>query len=108
MRLSVQEKQEIIQLVDRSDLGVNRTLRQLGVNKSIFYQWYTAYLNKGQEGLKARLRTRQQWNTIPEGQQQLAVEIALDHQVLSPRELAVKITLASSGSPSQRVACTAS
>ena len=34
MRLSVQEKQEIIQLVDRSDLGVNRTLRQLGVNKS--------------------------------------------------------------------------
>jgi len=34
MRLSVQEKQEIINLVNRSDLGVNRTLKQLGVNKS--------------------------------------------------------------------------
>lgn len=39
MRLSVQEKQEIIHLVDHSDLGVDRTLRQLGVNKSTFYKW---------------------------------------------------------------------
>ena len=35
MRLSVQEKQEIINLVNRSDLGVNRILKQLGVNKSM-------------------------------------------------------------------------
>lgn len=47
MRLSVQEKQEIIHLVDHSDLGVNRTLRQLGVNKSTFYKWYNAFLKKG-------------------------------------------------------------
>jgi putative transposase len=92
MRLSVQEKQEIINLVDHSDLGVNRTLKQLGIHKSTFYNWYNAYLNKGKEGLKARRRTRQQWNTIPEEQRQLVVEVALDHPMLSPRELAVKIT----------------
>jgi transposase len=92
MRLSVQEKQEIIQLVDHSDLGVNRTLRQLGVNKSTFYKWYNVYLKKGQEGLHPRRSTRQQWNTIPEEQRQLVVEVALEHPVLSPRELAVKIT----------------
>lgn len=92
MRLSIQEKQEIINLVDHSDLGVNRTLKQLGVNKSTFYKWYNAYLNKGQEGLKGRRGTRQQWNSIPEEQRQLVVEVALEHPVLSPRELAVKIT----------------
>ncbi len=92
MRLSIAEKQEIINLVDHSDLGVNKTLRQLGVHKSTFYKWYNAYLNKGQEGLQTRSRTRQQWNTIPEEQRQLVVEVALEHPVLSPRELAVKIT----------------
>jgi transposase InsO family protein len=92
MRLSIAEKQEIIQLVDHSDLGVNRTLRQLGIHKSTFYNWYNAYVKKGLEGLQPRGRTRQQWNTIPEEQRQLVVEVALEHPVLSPRELAVKIT----------------
>ena len=34
MRLTAEEKQEIIWIVERSDLGVNRTLQQLGVPKS--------------------------------------------------------------------------
>jgi len=92
MRLSVQEKQEIIHLVDHSDLGINRTLKQLGIHKSTFYKWYNAYLKKGQEGLQPGRRTRQQWNTIPEVQRQLVVEVALEHPMLSPRELAVNIT----------------
>ncbi len=92
MRLSVAEKQEIIILVDQSDLGVNRTLKQLGIHKSTFYNWYKAYLKKGTGGLAAAHKTRRQWNTIPEEQRQLVVEVALEHPVLSPRELAVKIT----------------
>jgi transposase-like protein len=44
MRVSVQEKEEIIRLVDRSELGVNKTLRELGIHKSTFYNWYRAYL----------------------------------------------------------------
>jgi len=92
MRLSIQEKQEIIQLVDHSDLGVNRTLRQLGIHKSTFYNWYKTYLKKGAGGLAAASNTRRQWNTIPDEQKQLVLEVALEHPVLSPRELAVKIT----------------
>jgi transposase InsO family protein len=92
MRVSVQEKEEIIRLVDRSELGVNKTLRELGIHKSTFYNWYRAYLEKGKEGLTAKRSTRQQWNTIPEEQKQLVVEVALEHPVLSPRELAVKLT----------------
>ena len=92
MRLSAQEKQEIIHLVDRSDLGVNRTLRELGIHKSTFYKWYKVYHQKGLPGLQPQKRTRQQWNSIPEDQKQLVVEVALDHPILSPRELSVKIT----------------
>ena len=36
MRLTAAEKQEIIWMVERSDLGVNRTLKQLGVPKTTF------------------------------------------------------------------------
>jgi len=92
MRLSAQEKQEIIHLVDRSDLGVNRTLKELGIHKSTFYKWYKVYQAKGLLGLQPQKRTRQQWNSIPEEQKQLVVEVALDNPILSPRELSVKIT----------------
>jgi putative transposase len=92
MRLSAAEKQEIIQIVDRSDIGVNRTLKQLGIHKSTFYKWYRVYLQRGEKGLEPGSRSRQQWNSIPEAQKQLVVEIALDHTELSPREIAVRIT----------------
>ena len=92
MRLSPSEKQEIIGLVDRSTCSVNRTLKELGIHKSTFYKWYHAWLEKGPDGLYPKRRTRQQWNSIPDEQKQLVVEVALDHTVLSPRELSVKIT----------------
>ena len=92
MRYSAVEKQEIIYLVDRSELGVNKTLQQLGIHKSTFYKWYKAYLDKGSVGLHPVRKTRQQWNSIPAEQKQLVVEIALEHPQLSPRELACRIT----------------
>ncbi|MGL2986328.1 hypothetical protein ACSVH5_01915 [Flavobacterium sp. RSSA_27] len=42
MRHTVSEKQEIIHMVTRSEIGVNRTLRENGFNKSTFYNWYHA------------------------------------------------------------------
>ena len=92
MRLSASEKQEIINLVERSELGVNRTLREFGIHKSTFYKWYQAYVKKGPDGLLPQRRTRQQWNSIPPVQKELVTEIALEHPALSPRELSVKIT----------------
>ena len=92
MRLSASEKREIIRLVDGSELGVNKTLRELGIHKSTFYKWYRVYVDKGACGLDVAKKTRRQWNSIPNEQKQLVVEVALDHPQLSPRELAVKIT----------------
>jgi len=92
MRLTAAEKQEIIKLVERSEIGVNRTLLQLGINKSTFYKWYKAYLDKGSSGLEPKHSTRQCWNTIPQGEKNLVVEIALEYTELSPRELSCKLS----------------
>lgn len=92
MRVTPSEKQEIIRIVERSELGVNRTLKELGIHKSTFYKWYRVYVDKGPDGLLPQKRTRQQWNSIPEPQKQLVVEMALEYTELSPRELSVKIT----------------
>ena len=92
MRVTPAEKQEIIRIVERSELGVNRTLKELGIHKSTFYKWYHVYLTRGMDGLLPQKKTRRQWNSIPESQKQVVVEMALEHTELSPRELSVKIT----------------
>lgn len=93
MRLSAGEKFEIIQTVTTSEIGVKRTLESFGIARSTFYKWYQKYLEKGYEGLVTTERaSKRQWNSIPEGQKDLVVEIALEYTELSSRELAHKIT----------------
>jgi len=93
MRRSASEKLEIIRLVENSDLGVKRTLEELGINRSTFYEWYGNYLEHGFEGLKPKVPNRQSfWNKIPDEERNRVVELALDKTDLSPRELAYHIT----------------
>ena len=92
MRLNPSEKLEVIRLVEGSDLGVNKTLVQLGINKSTFYNWYHLYLQKGPEGLyPLPCSRRQQWNSIAQEQKNLVVEVALEYPELSPRELSCRL-----------------
>lgn len=94
MRYTPAEKQEIIRLVDGSDIGVTRTLKELGIHKSTFYNWYSRYQKDGLQGLEGNLgkRARQVWNRIPEQTREQVVEIALEKESYSPRELAWYIT----------------
>jgi len=93
MRLTATEKHEIIQQVTRSELGVKRTLEEYGISRSTFYKWYQSYLKNGFDGLKPKQRlTNRQWNSIPDTQKDLVVELALEYPELSSRELAFKIT----------------
>lgn len=93
MRFTVSEKQEIIHMVVRSEIGVNRTLKEIEINKSTFYNWYHAYTEKGVEGLLPNKRcVNRQWNSILQQQKNLVVKLALDYPQLSSRELAYKIT----------------
>lgn len=79
-------------MVERSDLGVNRTLAQIGINKSTFYNWYKAYLDNGSGGLEPKHSTRQRWNAIPQEEKNIVVEISLEYTELSPRELSCKLS----------------
>ena len=93
MRLTASEKQEIIHMVTRSDIGINRILKQLGLNKSTFYLWYKLYSDFGVDGLSSNKRcVRRHWNVIPSQQKNLVVELALEHTQLYCRELACKLT----------------
>ena len=54
MRLTAAKKQEMIRLVEGSDLPVRHTLRELQVPRSTFYTWYRRYAEGGLNGLTPR------------------------------------------------------
>src|SRR5579872_4494725 len=93
MRLNQTEKYEIILLVEQSELGVGRTLKELGLHKSTFYNWYNAYLEHGYDGLADKpCKRNQYWNRITDEERQLVVETALEHPEKSSREVACLMT----------------
>jgi transposase InsO family protein len=93
MRFTQEEKYEIIQIVEDSELGVNRTLKELGIHKRTFYNWYGQYKENGFDGLAPKTRSSQSiWNRIPDQIRNQIVELALEVPELSPRELAYRFT----------------
>jgi len=93
MRHSAAEKLEIIRLVKQSDLGVRKTLQQLDIPRSTFYDWYRRYAEDGFDGLvDKRPSPRQLWNRIPNKERERVKKIALDQPEMTPRELAWHIT----------------
>lgn len=93
MRFTQSDKYEIILLVEKSQVSLTKTLAELGIHKSTFYNWYNAYLQKGYDGLADKPKGRKQyWNSIPEHEKQLIVETALDFPERSSREIAFLFT----------------
>ena len=93
MRHSQSEKMEIIRIVENSSLGVKRTLAELDINRSTFYDWYQQYRTSGYDGLTSRPPHRRQFlNAIPPDVKKKVVETALEHLDKSPRQLAWYLT----------------
>lgn len=93
MRFKQAEKMEIIRIVEQSELGVKRTLENLGISRSTFYSWYNRYLEEGYDGLAARKpKRRSHWNRIPDKQRTEVINLALEMTEYSSRELAWFIT----------------
>jgi putative transposase len=86
------EKMEIITLVEQSPLSVKATLRELGINRSTFYEWYKRYLTDGFDGLADQpYRRTSAWNQLPSVEKSRIVELAFERPDLSCRELACYI-----------------
>ena len=93
MRYSASEKYEIIRLVEESSLPIRKTLRQLDIHKSTFYNWLHRYQEHGVDGLEDRKPTPTlAWNQIPDDHRHAIIDLALDKPALSPREIAVSYT----------------
>jgi transposase InsO family protein len=92
MRFNQAEKYEIIRLVEDSEIGPVRTIKELGINKSTFYNWYGRYKKGGYDALEATDKNRNSfWNKIPEQVRSQIIDLALDLPALSPRELAYRM-----------------
>lgn len=93
MRYSQPERMEIIQLVEESELSISKTLQELDVPRSTFYDWYRRYQEDGYDGLEdKRAGPRQFWNRIPESVKEQVVELALEHPEKPSRQLAWQFT----------------
>jgi len=93
MRYSQSEKAEIIRTVEGSELSVKKTLKELDVPRSTFYNWYNRYLDDGYDGLADRNSSPKRfWNRIPDCEKERVRKIALERPELTPRELAWHIT----------------
>ena len=93
MQHSQSEKMEIIRTIENSSLGVKRTLSELDVNRSTFYDWYRRYSDGGYDALASKPPHRRQfWNAIPPDVKKKVVETALEHLDKSPRQLAWFLT----------------
>lgn len=93
MKYTQSEKMEIIRMVEESKLSVKRTLEELDVSRSSFYNWYRRYEDKGFEGLADKHRkSARVWNQIPEWEKERVVEIARRYPEKSCREVACFVT----------------
>jgi transposase-like protein len=61
MKYSQSEKMEIIRMVEDSNLSVRKTLQQIDISRSTFYELYMEYQKNGYEGLAPKHRTTLQF-----------------------------------------------
>lgn len=93
MKYTQSEKMEIIRMVEESSLSVKRTLREMDVPHSSFYEWYRRYNEEGYDGLASkRMDLRQVWNKIPEWEKERVVETAREYPEKSCREIVWHMT----------------
>ncbi len=93
MKYTQSEKMEVIRMVENSSLSVRKTLEEIGVSRSTFYEWYKRYQEEGFEDLRSHNKSPQQvWNTIPEWERQRVVQVAREYPKKSCREVACYIT----------------
>ena len=93
MKYSQSEKMEVLRIVEQSSLSVARTLKELSISRSTFYEWYKRYQDEGFDGLRDKHRTPKQfWNAIPDWEKDRVVSIARKYPEKSCREVAFHIT----------------
>ena len=93
MRYPASEKLEIIRTVEASHLLARQTLAMLGIPTTTYYRWYDRWSEGGLDALDDMApHPGSVWNRLPDETRADIIEFALEHEDLTPRELAVKHT----------------
>tara|TARA_R100001369_G_scaffold69509_1_gene97155 strand:+ start:458 stop:1438 length:981 start_codon:yes stop_codon:yes gene_type:complete len=93
MRYPASEKLEIIRTVEASHLPARQTLAMLDIPRTTYYRWYDRWSEGGLDALKdTPSHPGSVWNRLPDETRAEIIEFALEHEDLTPRELAVKYT----------------
>ena len=93
MRYPASEKLEIIRTVEASHLPARQTLAMLGIPRTTYYRWYDRWSEGGLDALEDTApHPGSVWNRLPDEIRADVIEFALEHEDLTPRELAVKYT----------------
>jgi len=93
MRYPASEKLEIIRTVEASHLPARQTLSMLGIPRTTYYRWYDRWSEGGLDALEDTVpHPGSVWNRLPDETRAEIIEFALEHEDLTPRELAVKYT----------------
>ena len=80
-------------MVERTDLPVRVTLRQLSIPPSTFYGWYRRYVDGGFDALQDKTPPpRPRWNKVSDKVRAEVIDLALQKTELSARELACHFT----------------
>lgn len=91
MRYPASEKLEIIRTVEASYLPARQTLAMLGIPRSTYYRWYDRWSEGGLDALEdTPSHPGAVWNRLPDETRADIIEFALEHEELTPRELAVR------------------
>jgi putative transposase len=92
VRREVRVKAEVLQMVERSPLPINQTLKELQISPTTYYRWRGKYAQQGLAGLEDRPSVpRKVWNRLPQEEREYVVRYALEHQSLSSREIATRL-----------------
>jgi putative transposase len=86
-RMSAQQKEEVIKLVERSQLPINQTLRKLHVPTRTYYRWTGNGCLEDEPPVARRI-----WNKLLPKEEETVIQRALEHPDRSARQLAFLIT----------------
>ncbi|MBN2601216.1 MAG: helix-turn-helix domain-containing protein [Candidatus Marinimicrobia bacterium] len=89
MKYSSQEKLRIINLVRESNQPVRIVLKQIGLNSSTYYKWYSRYRNSGPAGLEnIKTTPKRFWNSLSKAERKQAIQIAFTNPEKAPKDVA--------------------
>ena len=85
--MSAQQKEEVIRLVERSQLSVNQTLRKLGVPTRTYHRWMQNGTLEDERPVARRI-----WNRLLPQEEETVIARALAYPDRSARQLSFLIT----------------